>query len=142
MNREVFLSYLAGMFDSCGKLSLKKDGRTKKSIYPEIILRSKKEDFLIQVKEVYGGTLRKNKNSHILILTHKKAKNLLNDLKDFSISKIKEIELVQQIFSKQFSGKLEEKRRKKLIEEFLSITQPSDRKSKNKKWSVKSLLEE
>jgi hypothetical protein len=34
MNKEIFLSYLAGMFDNCGKLSLKKDGRTKKSIYP------------------------------------------------------------------------------------------------------------
>jgi hypothetical protein len=28
---------------------------------------------------------------------------------------------MQQIFSKQFSGKLEEKRRKKLIEEFLFL---------------------
>jgi len=142
MNKEIFLSYLAGMFDNCGKLSLKKDGRTKKSIYPEVILRSKKEDFLIRVKEAYGGTLRKNKNSYVLILTHKKAKNLLNDLKDFSILKRREIEIIQQIFSKQFSGKLEEKRRKKLIEEFLSLVQPSERKSKNKKWSVKSLLED
>jgi len=97
---------------------------------------------LIRVKEAYGGTLRKNKNSYVLILTHKKAKNLLNDIKDISILKRREIEIIQQIFSKQFSGKLEEKRRKKLIEEFLSLIQPSERKSKNKKWSVKSLLED
>ena len=128
MNKEIFLSYLAGMFDSCGKISLKKDSRTRKSIYPVLILRSKKEDFLIQIKELYGGTLKKNKNSCSLILTHKKARNLLKDIKDFSIVRKKEIDIIEQIFSKQFSGKLEEKRRKKLIEQFLYLTQSSAEK--------------
>lgn len=142
MDSKDFLIYIAGIFDNCGYISLKKDGRSKKSVFLQISFKSKKEDILKIIKENYGGTLKKNKKSYTLTITHKKAKTLIKELEPYLISKKEEVRLLLEFFNQKFYGEIEEKRRKKLLKDIIAILDVSDKNIKNKKWSVKSLLEE
>ncbi len=142
MDSKDFLIYIAGIFDNCGYISLKKDGRSKKSVFLHISFKSKKEDILKLIKENYGGTLRRNKKSYTLIITHKKAKILLKELEPYLITKKEEVKLLLEFFNQKFYGEIEEKRKNKLLKDIIVMLGLSDKNIKNKKWSIKSLLED
>ncbi|WP_297888117.1 LAGLIDADG family homing endonuclease [Sulfurihydrogenibium sp.] len=113
------LSYIAGLFDCGGKVSLRKDGRTETSIFVHVTIKAKSSQTLQMIKEIFGGTIRKNKNNAYLIITHRKARNFLKTIREYTYCSQEEIDEILKIYELRFSHQLEASRKKKAIREIL-----------------------
>ncbi|GAB6072014.1 hypothetical protein JCM14244_03910 [Venenivibrio stagnispumantis] len=122
MESNINPSYIAGLFESTGNLSIKKDKRTKSSYYIHLVLKSKTENNLKSIKEQFGGKLIKINNRYNLILSHRKAYNLLNFIKDFLIDRKEEVEIALKLYQNRFNRKYEPERKKLILKEFLQKT--------------------
>lgn len=138
--REKILYYIAGLFDCGGKISFRKDPRSKTSVYLHITIKSKTQEALEPVKELFGGSLRKNKEKVYLILSHKKAREFLKTIKDYTLSSKEEIENVLKLFEIKFSNQYEKERKKKILKEV--VKDFKNTKVKHGKSSVRKFVEE
>ncbi|NPA51934.1 MAG: hypothetical protein GXO22_03475 [Aquificae bacterium] len=134
--------YIAGLLDSCGKISIVKVKNSPNSVYIKVILRSSDKEVLNIVKNTYGGNLREGKKVCSLTLTHNKAKNLLEDIKDLLVAKKKEAQIVLKLYETRFTRKFEAQRKKEIVREFLKLNSKRPQNIKNGKSSLYKWIEE
>ncbi len=136
------LYYIAGLLDACGKISIVKVRNSPNSVYIKVVLRSSGTEALELVKDIYGGTLKQGKKVCSLTLTHNKAKKLLEETKDFLLSKKKEAQIVLRLYETRFTRKYEAERKKEIIREFLKLNKEKPRRIKDGKTSLYKWIEE
>lgn len=120
MNLEGYkLFYIAGLFDCGGKVSLRKDGRTENSIFIHVTIKAKSMEPLLMIKEYFGGTIRKNKNNAYLILTHRKAREFLKKIRDYTMCSQEDIDEILKLYEVRFSNQFEISRKKKLVKQLI-----------------------
>ncbi len=134
--------YIAGLLDSCGKISIIKVKDSPNSVYIKVTLRSSSVDTLKYVQSMYGGTIKQGKRVCSLNLTHNKARKLLEDVKDLLISKKKEAEIVLKLYETRFTRKYEAQRKKEIVREFLDLTNQKPKKIKDGKTSLYKWIEQ
>ncbi|MCX7737818.1 MAG: hypothetical protein N2Z80_00145 [Hydrogenothermaceae bacterium] len=88
--------YLLAILENCSQFTLKRDPRTG-SVYPYIRLKIVNDELRYRVKSVFVGTVSK----YYLILSHKKAKNFLDNLSPTVYRE--KIELVDQLYNNSFA---------------------------------------
>jgi len=137
--KQALLFYTAGLFDSGGKISFRKDQRSKTSVYLHITLKAKSQDALKPIKETFGGSLRKNRKKVYLTLTHKKARDFLKTIKDYTVSSREEIENALKLFEVKFSNQFEKERRKKVLKDV--VKEFKNTKVKHGRSSVRKFVE-
>ncbi len=142
MNRDYIRAYIAGMVDSSGKITVVKVPTSPNSVYIKVVVKASREEPLKIIKEIYGGSIKKKKRVYHLTVTHKKAKILLEDLKELLISKRKEAEILLELYSDRFTRKYEAERKKEIIKKFLEISKEEPRMLKNGKSSIYKWIEE
>ncbi len=129
MNKEEIKFYTAGILDTCGKITLRKDGKSKNSIYPYIEIRSEKDTNLKMIQSHLGGTLRQQGNRFVLSWTHKKALELVEEIFDYILIRKEEAEIVKQLYADRFTRHYETQRKKEIAKKFIQL-----HKSKYGKW--------
>jgi len=121
MTNEEIKIYTAGVLDTCGKITLRKDGKSKNSIFPYIEIRSDKDINLKLIQSYLGGTIRKNGNKYILYWTHKKALYLVEQIFDYLLVRKEEAEIVKQLYSDRFTRHYETQRKKEIAKKFIQL---------------------
>ncbi len=142
MNENLIKSYIAGMLDSSGKITVVKVPTSPNSVYIKVVLKADKEEPLQQIKEIYGGSIRKQKRIYHLVLTHRKAKKLLEDVKEFLISKREETDIVLELYRDRFTRKYEAERKKQIVKKLLEIKKEKPKLIKEGKSSVYKWVKE
>ncbi|WP_457622979.1 hypothetical protein [Persephonella sp.] len=140
MTEDIFHSYIAGLIDSGGNITFRKDVRTKNSVYPVVTLKSYKKENLYLIKNKFGGSLTKNSSKWELILTHRKAENILKSVYKFLIVKKDEADLVFKLYSDRYTKKYEPERKKGILEEFIKVKKIKEVPTKTGKGSIKKWL--
>ncbi|MGC8868641.1 MAG: hypothetical protein ACP5P7_03155 [Sulfurihydrogenibium sp.] len=113
------LFYIAGLFDCGGKASLRKDGRTQTSIFVHVTIKAKTVEPLNMIKEIFGGSIRRNKNNAYLLITHRKARTFLKTIREFTVCSQPEIDEILKIYELRFDNQHEAWRKKKAIKDIV-----------------------
>ncbi len=135
-------SYIAGIFESCGYITFKKDIRTKNSVYPVVIIKTSNVQILEELKKLYGGSVRKSKNAGKIILSHRKALNFLKDIYDFLNFKKETADLIIEFYEVRFTRHYEAQRKKDIVRKFIEIEGWNKKDYKTGNSSIKKWLEE
>ncbi|WP_457641002.1 hypothetical protein [Persephonella sp.] len=141
IERELF-AYTAGMLESSGVISFRKDPRTQNSIYPVVIIKSPEKENLLKIKEVFGGSIIKKKNRWEIVFSHRKAEKILRDIYDFLLIKKKEADIIFQLYNDRYTKEYEPERKREIIKKMTKIKSFYQRYKKNGKSSVLEWLEE
>ncbi|WP_457621713.1 hypothetical protein [Persephonella sp.] len=142
MEKESLLPYIAGMIESSGSITFRKDKRTKNSVYPVLVIRSYSIENLKNIKEIFGGSIIKKGSRWEIVLSHRKAYNLLKNIYSFLIIKKEEADLVFELYSDRFTKKYEPERKRKIVKKMLKLKSFRPKGIKNGESSVLRWLEE
>ncbi|RMA92551.1 hypothetical protein [Hydrogenothermus marinus] len=134
--------YIAGIFESSGHITFRKDIRTKNSIFPVIIINSQNITLLENLKNIYGGSLKKGKYSSKLIISHRKALSFINDIYDFLLFKKEIADIIIDFYNVRFTRKYEAKRKKDLVRKFIQLEGFEEKNTKKGNGSIIKWLEE
>lgn len=135
-------SYTAGIFESCGYITFRKDSRTKNSVYPVVIIKTPNVLILEELKKLYGGSVKKSKNTGKIILSHRKALNFLKDIYSYLHFKKDAVSLIIEFYEVRFTKYYEAQRKKNIVKKFIEIEKWNNKDYKNGVSSVKKWLEE
>jgi len=113
--------YIAGVFESCGQITFRKDTRTKNSVYPLLKISSKNIEILKKIKEIYGGSLKISKKSGNILLTHRKVFEFISDIYDYLLFKKELADIIIEFYEIRFTRKYEAKRKKDIVRRFIQI---------------------
>jgi hypothetical protein len=134
--------YTAGILDSCGNITIRKDNKSKNSIFAYVEIKSEKETNLKLIQKIFGGNIRKIGNKYYLIWTHRKALNFIKEVIDYLIIKKEEAELIIQLYSNRFTRKYETQRKKEIVKKLFEIKNFKPHKWESGKSSIQKWLKE
>ncbi len=134
--------YTAGILDSCGNITIRKDGKSKNSVFAYVEIKSDKKDNLKIIQEIFGGNLRKVGNKYYLVWTHKKALNFIKEIIDFLIVKKEEANLIIQLYGDKFTRKYETERKKEIVKKLINIKGIKPHKWEKGNCSIQKWLNE
>lgn len=115
MDRETLI-YIGAILDNCGKLRLIKDKRTG-TIYPYLRLKIKDKHIKMLLREELGGTI----SGDFFILSHRKAKEFLDIVKDYTLHLKQKIDLVNQLYSISLSKSYRKEYRENIYKQFMRL---------------------
>ena len=113
--------YTAGILDSCGNITIRKDGKSKNSVFAYVEIKSEKETNLKIIQEIFGGKLRKVGNKYYLVWSHRKALNFIKEIIDYLIIKKDEAQLIIQLYGDKFTRQYETQRKKDIVKKLIEI---------------------
>ncbi len=134
--------YTAGILDSCGNITIRKDGKSKNSVFAYVEIKSEKKENLEFIQDKFGGKIRKIGNKHYLFWTHRKALNFILEIKDLLIVKKEEANLIIQLYSDKFTRQYETQRKKEIVKNLLEIKNIKKHKWKKGNCSIQKWLNE
>ncbi len=134
--------YTAGILDSCGNITIRKDGKSKNSVFAYVEIKSEKDTNLKIIQDVFGGNLRKVGRKYYLVWTHRKALNILKQLFDYLIIKKEEAQLIIQFYGDKFTRKYETERKKDIVKKLIEIKGIKQHKWEKGNCSIQKWLNE
>jgi hypothetical protein len=135
-------SYIAGVFESSGSITFKKDSRTKNSVYPVIVIKSQNLELLKTLKKIYGGSIKKSKTTGKIMFSHKKVLNFIKDIYGYLNFKKEVADLIVEFYEVRFTKDYEVKRKKEIVEKFINIEGWHEGSYKTGKSSIKKWMQE
>ncbi len=134
--------YTAGILDSCGNITIRKDGKSKNSVFAYVEIKSEKKENLEFIQDKFGGKIRKIGNKYYLFWTHRKALNFILEIKDLLIVKKEEANFIIQLYSDKFTRQYETQRKKEIVKNLLEIKNIKKHKWKKGNCSIQKWLNE
>ncbi len=140
-NKNIYY-YTAGVLDSCGNITIRKDGKSKNSVFAYVEIKSEKEKNLKIIQDVFGGKIRKIGKKYYLVWTHKKALNFIKEIIGYLLIKREEAELIIQLYGDRFTRKYETERKKEIVKKLIEIKGIKPQKWEKGNCSIQKWLNE